>query len=67
MAYAMQEKFRWVEQLSESDLAYLNSMPFSISIPSHGCIVVHAGLLPGLPLHQQDLADLIEVMSPKHL
>jgi len=38
----------------------MQSMPFSLSIPSHGCIVAHAGLVPGLSLPEQDLYDLIE-------
>ena len=41
----------------------MQQTPFSLSIPSHGCIVAHAGLVPGVPLHQQQLYDLIEVRS----
>ena len=41
----------------------MQSTPFSLSIPSHGCIVVHAGMLPGVELEKQDLFGLIEVLQ----
>ena len=57
----MQDKWRWLERLSQRDVQYLADTPFSLSIPSHGVIVVHAGLVPGVPLEDQKLYDLIEV------
>lgn len=60
----LQEKWRWLEGVSPEDVAYMQRMPFSLSIPSHGCIVAHAGLVPGVPLQEQELADLILVGSP---
>lgn len=57
----MQQKWGWLKDLSAADAAYLQSMPFSLSIPSHGSIVTHAGMVPGVPLEQQRLFDLIEV------
>lgn len=62
----MQEKWRWLEELSTEDVTYLQQMPFSLSIPSHGCVVTHAGMVPGTPLNEQQLFDLIEVKSPHH-
>ena len=59
----LQEKFKYLRKAEEQDIAYMQSMPFSLSIPSHGCIVAHAGLVPGFPLQEQDLYDLIEASS----
>ncbi len=39
-------------------------MPFSLSIPSHGVLVAHAGIVPERPLEQQLLTDLINVSLP---
>ncbi|CAI5458648.1 unnamed protein product [Closterium sp. Yama58-4] len=38
---------KWPSDLSSTDLEWLLSLPFSIRIPSHNCLVVHAGLVPG--------------------
>lgn len=57
----VQDKWQWLRHVSSEDIAFMNNLPFSISIPSHGCIVVHAGLVPGIALQDQDLMDLIEV------
>ena len=48
-------------ELTAEDQAYLRALPFSLSIPSHGVLVVHAGLVPGVSLKAQQLEDLIEV------
>ena len=50
-------------ELTAEDVAYLRALPFSLSIPSHGVLVVHAGLVPGVPLQSQQLEDLIEVRA----
>ncbi len=39
-------------------------MPFSLAVPSHGVLVMHAGIVPGVPLAQQRLTDLINVRTP---
>lgn len=60
-ALLLQDKWQWLRQVTDDDIAFMNNFPFSLSVPSHGCIIVHAGLVPGLPLQDQDLMDLIEV------
>ncbi|CAN0170121.1 unnamed protein product [Ectocarpus sp. 6 AP-2014] len=44
----------WVEQLSSDDLQWISALPYTLSFPSLGCIIVHAGLVPGVPLNGQD-------------
>jgi bis(5'-nucleosyl)-tetraphosphatase (symmetrical) len=38
--------------LSE-DIAFLEQLPYTISLPEHNCIIVHAGLIPGVSLPDQ--------------
>ncbi|GAQ84639.1 hypothetical protein KFL_001980220 [Klebsormidium nitens] len=52
------DKREWVQQLTEQDVEWLHGLPFSLRIPSHNLLVVHAGLVPGIPLEQQDLGQL---------
>ena len=44
--------------MSESDVAFVRSLPYTISLPLHNAVVVHAGLVPGVALEQQ---------SPQHM
>jgi hypothetical protein len=46
------------KQLTEADWAYLAAMPLWLDLPEHNVRVVHAGLVPGVPMSAQD---------PKHL
>lgn len=32
----------------------MSDLPYTLSFPSMGCMVVHAGLVPGVPLESQD-------------
>lgn len=42
----LEERNKWVEKLSQKHVAYLDSLPYSIKIPSLKCIIVHAGIDP---------------------
>ena len=55
------EPLKWLEQLGDSRAEWLRQLPFSLSIPSLDLLVVHAGLIPGVPLKQQSLKTLTEV------
>ena len=50
----VREKRRFVYDLTQEDEEFLENLPFSISIPSLNVLVVHGGLLPGVPLENQD-------------
>ena len=39
-------KQKWVKELPQGAAEWLHKLPFSISLPSYGLIVVHAGLVP---------------------
>jgi hypothetical protein len=59
----MQPSYQYLKDFTEEDVEYFRQMPFSLSIPSHGVLVVHAGIVPGVPLEQQKLNDLITVRT----
>lgn len=40
------------------DLNWLKDLPYTLSIPSLDCLVVHAGLVPGRPLEEQAPGDM---------
>lgn len=42
----MDERNKWIEKLPSKYIEYLDSLPYSIKIPSLNCIIVHAGLDP---------------------
>ena len=57
-ALANDDKYSWTDQLSEADLAFLRELPYTLALPTLGAMVVHAGLVPGVPLEAQELAAM---------
>ena len=51
----------YLQHFTAQDVAYFRDMPFSLSIPSHGVLVAHAGIVPERPLEQQLLSDMLNV------
>ncbi|MBW2162391.1 MAG: serine/threonine protein phosphatase [Deltaproteobacteria bacterium] len=45
------------------DWRWLAALPLWIELPEHDALVVHAGLLPDLPLEEQDPCDLMNMRS----
>lgn len=50
-------------RLSEDDWRWLEARPLFIELPEHRAIVVHAGLVPGVPLERQRREDLLNLRS----
>ena len=59
-------RYFWLSELSEENFAFLQQLPYTISIPSLGALVVHAGLVPGLPLERQSLVSLTHMRNIVH-
>ncbi|XP_033126689.1 bis(5'-nucleosyl)-tetraphosphatase PrpE [asymmetrical]-like [Anneissia japonica] len=57
--YEVSARYEWICDLSQENIDYLRDLPYTIKIPSHNVIIVHAGLLPGKPLEHQNLSDMI--------
>lgn len=60
------ESARWVAELGDDRAVWLGELPFSVSLPSLNLLVVHAGLIPGIPLRKQSLKTLTEVAGRCH-
>jgi hypothetical protein len=50
-------------KLGDDDWAWLEALPHVIELPAHHAIVVHAGLVPGIPIHDQSSEDLLTMRS----
>jgi len=56
---------QWVEALKPDEAAFLAELPFTYAIPSHGLLIVHAGMVPNRPKLMQDWLD-IYMVRPLH-
>jgi hypothetical protein len=45
--------------LTPEEWAWLEALPYYIEVPEHNVVVVHAGLVPGVPLQEQKKRDMI--------
>lgn len=50
-------------RLSEEDWALLETLPLALDIPEHDVRVVHAGVVPGVPLAKQQRRDLLKMRA----
>eukprot|EP00965_Chrysotila_dentata_P121804 4026285-Pleurochrysis_carterae.AAC.5 len=57
------KKYEWTDGLTNSDLQFICGLPYTISIPEHNALVVHAGLVPGIPLDQQSPVDMVTMRN----
>lgn len=51
------------KRLDEEDAAWLAALPLYLELPAHRATVVHAGLLPGVPLLAQERTNLLNMRS----
>lgn len=63
LEYELPARYSWIKELSNEDIEYLNSLPYTISIPSLKALVVHGGVVPGKPLELQKLNDLTNMRN----
>ena len=54
---------RVMAELSEEDWELLEGLPYHLELPEHGVLVVHAGLMPNVPIHEQDPVILTHMRS----
>jgi hypothetical protein len=50
-------------ELSDEDWALLETWPLYLDLPSHGIRVVHAGVVPGVPISRQRRKDLLKMRA----
>ena len=46
-----------------ADIEWLKELPYTISIPSLAILIVHAGLVPGVPLYRQTRINMITMRN----
>ena len=51
------------KSLTEDDWRWLSALPLWLELPEHGCVVVHAGLVPDRSLAEQRPYDLMNMRS----
>lgn len=61
--YKLKDKNLWIKDLTEEDVNYLVELPYTISLPSLNSIVVHAGLIPGIPKEIIDPTDMVHMRN----
>lgn len=52
-----------LRELSDDDWALLESWPLYLDLPAHGVRVVHAGVVPGVPIARQRRRDLLKMRA----
>ncbi|XP_060072741.1 bis(5'-nucleosyl)-tetraphosphatase PrpE [asymmetrical]-like [Ylistrum balloti] len=57
--YVYPPKYNWCKGLTDSDVDFLTELPYTIAIPACNALLVHAGLVPGIPVEKQNLTDMI--------
>ncbi len=61
--YVLQTRFQYVEELTPEDYDYILRLPYSIRIPQINAVIVHAGLVPGVPLEDQLYKDITRMRN----
>jgi hypothetical protein len=54
---------RLAESMQDVEWRQLEAMPLWLDLDTHGALVVHGGLLPGVPLESQSREDLLNLRS----
>lgn len=45
------------------EIEWMRSLPYTISIPSFQCLVVHAGIVPNIPIEKQKKSDMTKMRN----
>jgi hypothetical protein len=51
-------RYEWTDALSQEEVDWIKALPYTITFPDYNSIIVHAGLIPGKPLHEQKWVDM---------
>ena len=57
------DKYAYVDDFDAADVAYISALPYTLSLPAYDAVVVHAGVVPGVPLESQHLADMYRMRN----
>ncbi len=60
---SLSDQNKWIKELTRNQIDYLISMSYTIRIPSLNLMIVHAGLIPGVPLQSQQFKNMVEMRN----
>jgi len=59
----LNSNYEWTKELSDVETNYLRNLPYTITFTKLDTIVVHAGLVPTLPLEKQGFASMYKLRN----
>ncbi len=60
------EEFKWMAYLHREEMEWLAQLPYTVSIPSRHIAIVHAGLVPGVPINDQSPNHMLHMRDLKY-
>eukprot|EP00884_Botryococcus_braunii_P005168 jgi/Botrbrau1/14652/Bobra.0108s0013.1 len=63
----LDSKRPWLKDISRDTARWLRQLPFSLYLPSHNVLVVHAGLVPEVEVERQYLSVLYQLREVKRV
>jgi len=67
-AEKLPEVLQWMMLMTDEEAEWMRALPFSLRIPKHNSLIVHAGLVPdGRPLEEQHLGLLYRIRNLQEL
>ncbi|XP_072029294.1 bis(5'-nucleosyl)-tetraphosphatase PrpE [asymmetrical]-like [Amphiura filiformis] len=61
--FKLEEKYKWISEIDDSYIKFFKQLPYTISIPSLNAVIVHGGLVPGVPLNKQRPLDMMTMRN----
>ncbi|XP_053200805.1 bis(5'-nucleosyl)-tetraphosphatase PrpE [asymmetrical]-like [Panonychus citri] len=58
-----QPVYEWIKNLNEQQLNFLINLPYTLTLPALNITIVHAGLIPGLPLEDNQPFDMVNMRN----
>ena len=62
---AVRQRYAWARDLDASLATVLEQLPFTLRLPAYDALVVHAGLVPNIPVGEQRMMDLLHMRNVK--
>lgn len=56
-------KYAWTSELTADDIQWMKELPYTIWLESFQTMIVHSGLVPGVPLEQQDPLEMVTMRN----
>jgi hypothetical protein len=57
------KRYAWTDSMSAADVEFVRKLPYTLSLPLHNAVVVHAGLVPDIPLDEQTPHNMVSMRT----